>query len=395
MEFPFSNPKTHVPILVSIIVPCFNQGQYLAQALLSIWKQINENWECIIVNDGSSDETEEIARDWTRKDTRFNYVSQTNSGLASARNLGLTRAKGKYILFLDSDDIIYPEYIAHVKQKISKSNVQVLICGYTFLNHDLTNVISVYQPTINTKSFLKHILSSSIAPVHAYVTRKDLLHQIGEFDTSLRSCEDWDLWIRAAKVTANVVSLAYIGAGYRMTPGSMSRNSFTFLDANIKVAMRATSKDERLPPNQKVLKEPVEPAIIRWLLTSCGSLIFNGQLLEAKKMFEQTANTYQLIFSAQDFTYLFSYFTYNEKPDYNYRLRFWANNLLPLSEFLLFCESVLKREHIYDTALMVLMASQLNPKGIHSMIPFMNFRELLSGALRRVPRALKTKLFCI
>ena len=83
--------------LVSIIVPCYNQAQYLPETLQSVLDQTYTNWECIIVNDGSPDATEAVAQEWCEKDHRFIYLKKENGGLSSARNAGLKIAKGDYI----------------------------------------------------------------------------------------------------------------------------------------------------------------------------------------------------------------------------------------------------------------------------------------------------------
>ena len=98
-------------VLVSIIVPCYKQAQYLDEALQSVLDQTYENWECIIVNDGSPDNTKEIAQKWVAKDIRFKYIYQNNKGVSAARNLGISNANGIYILPLDGDDKISEKYI--------------------------------------------------------------------------------------------------------------------------------------------------------------------------------------------------------------------------------------------------------------------------------------------
>lgn len=96
--------------LVSIIVPCYNQGHYLPETLDSVIAQTYTNWECVIVNDGSSDETENVAKKYCGKDSRFVYMYQDNKGLAEARNSGIRHSQGSYILPLDSDDKIHATY---------------------------------------------------------------------------------------------------------------------------------------------------------------------------------------------------------------------------------------------------------------------------------------------
>ncbi len=89
--------------LISVIVPCYNQAQYLDECLQSVLDQTYQDWECIIVNDGSPDNTEEVAKKWLAKDSRFKYFYKENGGLSSARNAGIKDSIGQFIFFLDFD----------------------------------------------------------------------------------------------------------------------------------------------------------------------------------------------------------------------------------------------------------------------------------------------------
>ena len=97
--------------LISVIVPCYNQSIYIDECLQSVLDQTYKNWECIIVNDGSPDNTEEVALRWVEKDARFIYLKKENGGLSSARNAGIEKAKGEWILPLDCDDKIDSQYL--------------------------------------------------------------------------------------------------------------------------------------------------------------------------------------------------------------------------------------------------------------------------------------------
>lgn len=99
--------------LISIIVPCYNQAQYLDECLQSVFNQSYQNWECIIVNDGSTDDTEIKARKWENKDSRFKYIFQENLGVSDARNNGIEYSSGTYIQFLDGDDILQQEKLSY------------------------------------------------------------------------------------------------------------------------------------------------------------------------------------------------------------------------------------------------------------------------------------------
>lgn len=115
--------------LVSIIVPCFNQAEYLPETLNSVLAQTYFNWECIIVNDGSPDDTEDVAKKYMAIDERFKYVYQQNKGLAGARNTGVLHSNGEYVLPLDSDDLIGNTYLEEaVGYFISHDNVKLVYC---------------------------------------------------------------------------------------------------------------------------------------------------------------------------------------------------------------------------------------------------------------------------
>lgn len=96
---------------ISVIVPCYNLADYLPEALDSIATQTFQDWECIIVNDGSTDSTGEVAARYAASDPRFKFVETPNGGVIKARNLGVKSSTGKYLLFLDADDILMPEYM--------------------------------------------------------------------------------------------------------------------------------------------------------------------------------------------------------------------------------------------------------------------------------------------
>lgn len=97
--------------MISIIIPCYNQAQFLPEALESVLSQTYQRWECIIVNDGSTDNTDEVAKEWLKRDERFIYIKKVNGGLSSARNEGLKAATGQYIVFLDSDDWLDADFL--------------------------------------------------------------------------------------------------------------------------------------------------------------------------------------------------------------------------------------------------------------------------------------------
>lgn len=111
------------PPLISIIVPCYNQAEYLDECLQSVLDQTYYNWECIIVNDGSSDNTEIVAQQWLNKDGRFKYSAKENAGLSLARNTGIANTNGEFILPLDADDKIGKDYCTKAIEVFSKIQI--------------------------------------------------------------------------------------------------------------------------------------------------------------------------------------------------------------------------------------------------------------------------------
>ncbi len=115
--------------LVSIVVPIYNVKQYLNECLDSLAKQTYSNIEVLLINDGSTDESGDMAREYTKKDSRFKYFSQHNQGLSAARNTGLENAKGDYIAVVDSDDWVEPDYIEVMLDEAKRTDADVTVCG--------------------------------------------------------------------------------------------------------------------------------------------------------------------------------------------------------------------------------------------------------------------------
>lgn len=119
--------------LVTVIIPCYQQGHFLHDAVSSLQTQTYTNWEAIIVNDGSSDETASVARFLCDADSRVRYLEKHNGGLSSARNAGLALANGNWIQFLDADDLLLPQkFEKQVAAASGKNKGALTYCDYFF-----------------------------------------------------------------------------------------------------------------------------------------------------------------------------------------------------------------------------------------------------------------------
>lgn len=119
--------------LISVVVPAYNVGSFIRETLESIQKQTVNNWEAIIVDDGSTDNTVEVIRDFIQHDDRFRLICQKNSGVSKARNTGLLNALGTYLAFLDGDDMWKPELLEELLAAVQIKDNNMAYCGYTHL----------------------------------------------------------------------------------------------------------------------------------------------------------------------------------------------------------------------------------------------------------------------
>lgn len=122
--------------LISVVVPIYNMQRYLRQCLDSICTQSYRNLDVILVDDGSTDDSALICREFCEKDARFRLIRQENSGLGAARNTGLDASKGDYICFVDSDDRIHPDYIRLLYENLDSCHADLSICGFRKISDD-------------------------------------------------------------------------------------------------------------------------------------------------------------------------------------------------------------------------------------------------------------------
>ncbi|TRX34836.1 glycosyltransferase family 2 protein [Flavobacterium sp. ZT3R18] len=196
--------------LVSIIVPCYNQAQYLDEALQSVFYQTYAQWECIIVNDGSPDDTEQIAIKWTIKDKRFKYYNKANEGVSSARNFGIANSMGEFILPLDADDKISKDYIdLAITAFQENSSLKVVYCKAEKFGDEVglwgLDSFSLYNLSIKNMIFCSALF------------RKKDWELVGGYDVGMiHGIEDWEFWIAILKKDGQVKCLDSIGFYYRV-----------------------------------------------------------------------------------------------------------------------------------------------------------------------------------
>ena len=179
------NPK------VSVIIPCYNQAAYLPKAVASLQAQTLEYWECIIVDDGSTDNTAEVVSNLALRDERVRLVQKLNGGSASARDTGLKTAKGQYIQFLDADDTIAPEKL---EQQVAQMERDGLDISYTaFCSEDSQGQHTrPKHPCLSLYRILVYWGLGASVPIHSFLYRADFIRQHElRFQSDCRYREDW------------------------------------------------------------------------------------------------------------------------------------------------------------------------------------------------------------
>jgi glycosyltransferase involved in cell wall biosynthesis len=225
------NPK------VSIIVPCYNQGKFINETLQSVYLQTYSNWECIIVNDGSTDNTEEIAKSWEDKDNRFKYYYKNNSGVSSTRNFGISKASGSYLQFLDSDDLLDEKKIQLSVYEMFKSTevkTQVVISNFKMLSEDSKEILPPFcELTENSLTFENFLFNLFSIQLQCGFFDVELFEKL-KFPENLSAQEDWIVWITILKTNPKYSFIDLPLAYYRINP-SGRMNTIGADDNQIKI----------------------------------------------------------------------------------------------------------------------------------------------------------------
>jgi len=197
------------PDLVSVIIPCYQQGRFLTACVESLFAQSYPRWEAIVVDDGSTDDTEAVAERLARCDSRVRPVSQPNAGVSAARNRGLSAARGAYLAFLDADDLFEPHKLECQVAYLERHPDTDVACGN--VRYFDSAAPDVFRPRLapgDDPDWINRAAGGPPLPLAAWiwhnrlpvcspVIRRNVVDAIGPFDTTLSAYEDWDFWLRA------------------------------------------------------------------------------------------------------------------------------------------------------------------------------------------------------
>ena len=205
--------------LVSVIVPCYNHAAFLKETLHSVLESTYTNIEIVIINDGSIDNSEEIALEYCNQYPNLLYISQSNQGPSAARNNGIRSSNGKYILPLEAFDLISKDYIEKSIEVLDHNQqVKLVYCNAEFFGEK--------KGKWNLPEFSRNYLAREN---HIFLTamyRKSDWERVGGYDELMTwGWEDWEFWIALLKDGGDVVKLPITGFFYRIRKGSRRKST--------------------------------------------------------------------------------------------------------------------------------------------------------------------------
>lgn len=221
--------------VVSVIIPCYRLGEFLGGAIESARRQTYPATEIVVVNDGSDDSTQSVIAGYG---SAVRSLSTPHVGLPAARNAGIDAASGRYVLFLDADDLLDPEALSCLVEAAGERDDRIGMGGWRDF------VTSPDEPGAKDNFPLSEgipfpqLINRNLAAVHCFLAPLALVRRVGRFEPSLSACEDWDLWIRAARAGAEFVALHRVVALYRRRESSMSGDRRRMLAARALVLLR-------------------------------------------------------------------------------------------------------------------------------------------------------------
>lgn len=202
--------------LVSVVMPNYNGEEFLEAAVESVLEQDYRPLELLVVDDGSSDRSPGILAELERAHPeQVRWLSQPNRGPYPARNLGLSRARGEFIAFLDADDYWDNTILSKLVGRIADEGADIAYCGWQNVGVEGGFGEPYIPPRYEAEDSVAHFLESCPWPIHAAVVRRDLMRALGGFSQRCFTSMDYDLWLRARALTDRIVLVPEVLAFYR------------------------------------------------------------------------------------------------------------------------------------------------------------------------------------
>jgi glycosyltransferase involved in cell wall biosynthesis len=236
--------------IVSIIIPTYNDWPVVCDAIDSALNQTYKNIEVIVIDDGSTDNTEKYLKD--KYKDRIAYVCQVNKGPGSARNYGIRISSGKYLQFLDSDDLLDPDKIKIQVGKLQDvSNLALSICDYVYCDLSMSVTYDDWHvsPKLKSENPLEDIIlkweTELVIPIHCFMFDSVLFKECGiNFDESLSANEDWDCWMNIFALNPDIIYIDKVLAYYRVRKDSRCSNRMKMRKSHLRAINKQIKKNK-------------------------------------------------------------------------------------------------------------------------------------------------------
>jgi len=238
-----------------VIIPAYDVAEFIGDALDSVFAQTLTDYEVIVINDGSPD-TPKLEQGLAPYMSRIVYLKQENRGVSAARNTGIAAARGSLIAFLDADDVWLPNYLeVQVKRIQADPTIDVLYPNVLMFGgtSETGEEFMTICPSSGEVTF-ERLLLQECNVSNCSIARKETLVRAGMFDESLRSVEDFDLWLRVIKAGGRIVYHRDVLARYRRRSGSLTADPI-WLSEHILEVLRKVRQREDLTPSERATVE--------------------------------------------------------------------------------------------------------------------------------------------
>ena len=273
--------------LVSVIIPAYKVAPFLAETLESVFAQTFSDFEVILVNDGSPD-TDEMEKVIEPYRDRIVYLQQENRGAGAARNTGLRSARGRYVAFLDGDDIWLPDFLSEMVSFIEGYDLVYAnallfgasqVAGLTYMD---TNPSSGEVTAESLLAERCNIITSGV------LARREPIIELGMFDETLRNSQDFDMWVRVAKRPgARLSFLTKVLLKQRHRPGSLASDSIKSVEGELKVMAKVALRDDLTEAERAAMERTVAFRTTSLEVDRGKLKLREGDFAAARRSFEQ------------------------------------------------------------------------------------------------------------
>jgi glycosyltransferase involved in cell wall biosynthesis len=196
--------------LISIIIPSFNRGSIIEQTLESVLTQTYGNWECLIIDDGSTDDTKEKVDKYVKKDKRFRFYNRPENrkkGANACRNFGFEKSIGDYIQWFDSDDVMHPEKLELKAEMLFENKVDFVVCTCVEFEEHINNTSKVWDNIYNETPLISVITGKLFFQTNAPLFKREFIEATSLFNETLQRKQEWEYYSRLLMVSTNYLPI--------------------------------------------------------------------------------------------------------------------------------------------------------------------------------------------